>query len=203
MCCVCVSCVRKLCVASPSCLIILYDSAPRISHSRLERLAWCQYIHTYKHAYNFFPFTDWLRPNSTRCALAPAWLKTKKSPGQGQRSMSNGQKLDFSDGVRTTFHLPTDCAQIASGVHRHQLGSRQRKFRFKVKGQGQMDQNLDFSDGVPHNLFIYRLTAQKLYHQVCIRTFHFCKSFHVDQDGVVFVFVFSVEIRFALKCVVR
>ena len=54
--------------------------------------------------------------------------------GQGQI----GQKLDFLDGVpHNFFHLQTDCAQIApAGVHLHQLGSRQRKLKVNVKGQG-------------------------------------------------------------------
>ena len=56
-----------------------------------------------------------------------------------------GQKLDFLDGVQDNFfHLLTDYAQDApADEHRHQPGSRQRKLKVKVKGQGKMGQKLD------------------------------------------------------------
>ena len=45
-----------------------------------------------------------------------------------------------------------------------------RQSQVKVKGQGQMGQKLDFSDGVPHNFFFYQQIAFKLHQKLCIET---------------------------------
>ena len=115
-----------------------------------------------------FPFTDRLWPNSTkRSTSTPAWIKTKKIPGQDQRSKANGSKtLFFRRCIAYLFHLPADCTQTAPDeVHQHKLGLRQRKFQVKVKGQGPMVPKLDFLDGVPHNSFIYQPMAPKQHQQ--------------------------------------
>ena len=89
----------------------------------------------YGEPHNFFSFTDRLRPNCIRWASTPAWPKAQKIPFQCQRSRSNGTKTPFIRRcIATLFHLLIDCVQIApESVHRHQLGSRQRKFQVKVK----------------------------------------------------------------------
>ena len=120
-----------------------------------------------------FSFTDRLRPNSTRWSTStPAWLKAEKIPGQDQRSRSNGPKTWFFRRCTAyVFYLPTGCVQTQpENLHRHQLGSKQRKFQVKVKGQGQIGQELHLSEGVPHNFFIYEPIAPKRHQKKRIDT---------------------------------
>ena len=72
---------------------------------------------------------------------------------------------------RIAFSFAKNYARIApAGEHRHLVGSRQKKLKVKVKGQGQIGQKLDFSDGVPHNLFIFQPIMPKLHQHMCIKT---------------------------------